>query len=136
MAGATIKWKGLEKILRRGGQATEKAVHTVAIQARKDTSPYVPARTGSLDSRTKVDKSTITYPGPYARFLWEGKVMIDPETGSPYARAGVTKVLTNRDLVFSRAMHGDAQAHWFDASKAQNLDKWISVAEKAVKNEF
>lgn len=136
MAGITVKWNGLENIIRRGNKATEQAVQTVATQARKDTSPYVPARTGSLDARTRVEKGQIIYPGPYARFLWEGKVMIDPKTGSPYARAGATKILTGRDLVFSRSMHGDAQARWFEASKAQNMGKWTETAKKAVKHEF
>lgn len=136
MAGVTLKWNGLEKIIQRGGTAAEQAAHTVAIQARKDTSPFVPALTGSLDARTRVEKSKIIYPGPYARYLYEGKLMVDPNTGSAYATKGTTKVLTGKDLVFNRSMHGDAQAHWFDASKAQNLDKWIEVAKKAVKHEF
>lgn len=136
MASVSMKWQGLEKILSRAGAAKEQAVHTVAIQAQKDTSPFVPALTGSLDARTKVSKGTITYPGPYARFLYEGKVMVDPDTGSPYARAGATKIVTSKDLVFNRSMHSQAQAHWFDASKAQNVGKWIDVAKKAVKHEF
>lgn len=136
MAGVTLKWNGLEKIIQRGGAAAEQAAHTVAIQARKDTSPFVPALTGSLDARTQVEKSKIIYPGPYARYLYEGKLMVDPNTGSAYATKGTTKVLTGKDLVFNRSMHGDAQAHWFDASKAQNLGKWIDVAKKAVKHEF
>ena len=37
------------------------------------------------------------------------------------------------NLVFNKTMHPQAQAHWFEASKAQNLDKWVRVADKAVK---
>ena len=82
--------------------------------------------------RTRLDGNKIIYPGPYARFLYYGKVMVDPQTGSTFAPKGGTKVLTDRDLVFSKAMHPQAQSHWFEASKAQNLDKWIRVAKKAV----
>lgn len=133
---ATIRFNGLENIIRRAGAASDKAAHTVALQVKKDTSPFVPALTGSLDARTRVEKDKIIYPGPYARFLHEGKLMVDPNTGSPWAQKGTTKMLTSRDLVFSRAMHANAQSHWFEASKAQNLDKWIETAKKAVKHEF
>ena len=59
--------------------------------------------------------------------------MIDPATGSSYASYGATKVLTNKDLVFNKAMHSQAQSHWFEASKAENKDKWERVFGKAVK---
>ena len=59
--------------------------------------------------------------------------MVDPNTGSTYAPKGGTKVVTDRDLVFNQIMHPQAQAHWGEASKAQNLGKWARVAEKAVK---
>ena len=113
--------------------AADKAEHAVAIQVQKDTSPYVPALTGSLDQRTRVEGDTVIYPGPYARYLYYGKLMVDPETGSSYAKKGATKVLTDKDLVFNKAMHSQAQSHWFDASKAENLEKWIRIADKAVK---
>lgn len=113
--------------------ASDRAQTAVAIQAQKDTSPYVPALTGSLDQRTRVDENQIIYPGPYARYLYYGKLMVDPETGSSYAQKGATKVLTDKDLVFNKAMHSQAQSHWFEASKAENLEKWIRIADKAVK---
>lgn len=113
--------------------ASEKAEHIVAIQVQKDTSPYVPFLTGSLDQRTRADGGDVIYPGPYARYLYYGKLMVDPATGSSYAQKGSTKVVTDKDLVFNKAYHSQAQAHWFEASKAENLDKWIRVADKAVK---
>lgn len=113
--------------------ASDKAQHAVAVQAQKDTSPYVPALTGSLDRRSRVDENQIIYPGPYARYLYYGKLMVDPATGSSYAPKGTTKVLTDKNLVFNKAMHSQAQDHWFEASKAENMNKWLRVAGKAVK---
>lgn len=113
--------------------ASEKAVYVMALQARKDTSPYVPALTGDLDRRTKVEESKIIYPGPKSRYLYYGKLMVDPATGSSYASYGATKVLTDKDLVFNKAMHSQAQSHWFEASKSENKDKWERVFGKAVK---
>ena len=125
-----------EAIAKKLSVASTKAEHAVAVQAAKDTSPYVPMLTGSLNVRTQVGGGNIIYPGPYARYLYYGKLMVDPNTGSSYAPKGGTKVLTDKNLVFNQASHPQAQAHWFEASKAQNLDKWIRVADKAVKNDL
>lgn len=123
---------GMEAIKDKLAESCTRAESIVGQQVIKDTEPFVPALTGSLTIRTRLDGNKIIYPGPYARFLYYGKVMVDPQTGSTFAPKGGTKVLTNRDLVFSKAMHPQAQSHWFEASKAQNLDKWIRIAEKEV----
>lgn len=128
----SMHFGGMEAIKDKLAGSCTRAESIVGQQVIKDTAPFVPALTGSLTIRTRLDGNKIIYPGPYARFLYYGKVMVDPQTGSTYAPKGGTKILTDRDLVFSKAMHPQAQAHWFEASKAQNLDKWIRVTEKAV----
>lgn len=110
----------------------EKAEHAVAVQAQKDTDPYTPALTGSMSQRTRVIGNQIVYPGPYARYLYYWKLMVDPNTGSAYAPKGQHKVLTDKNLVFNTSMHGQAQSHWFEASKAENLEKWVIVAAKVM----
>lgn len=124
---------GMDAVKERLVKACSRAEYAVAVQIEKDTAPFVPALTGSLTQRTRVDERLVIYPGPYARYLYYGKLMVDPETGSPWAKKGATKVLTDRTLVFNHTVHPQAQSHWFEASKAQNLDKWIRVADKAVK---
>lgn len=130
----SVKAEGFDALQEKIAQACTKAEHVLAIQVQKDTSPFVPFLTGSLVQRTRVVGDSIIYPGPYARFLYYGKVMIDPETGSTYAPKGGTKVLTDKNLVFNTSGHSQAQSHWFEAAKAENLDKWVRVADKAVKN--
>lgn len=124
---------GFDAVKEAIAKACTRAEHVLAEQIEKDTQPFVPMLTGSLTQRTRVDGSAVIYPGPYARFPYYGKVMVDPNTGSTYAPKGGTKVVTDRNLVFNQTMHPQAQAHWGEASKAQNLDKWLRVAEKAVK---
>lgn len=131
-----VHTSGLDSLREKVSSASDKAAHIVAMQVRKDTLPYVPALTGSLDKRTRVDGGEIIYPGPYARYLYFGKLMVDPATGSSYAQKGSTKVLTDKNLVFNKAMHGQAQSYWFEASKAENLEKWVRVADKAVKRDL
>lgn len=131
----SVHTEGLDDLKARLRVGADKAGAVVAAQVYKDTMPYVPALTGSLSIRARVVKNSVIYPGPYARYLYYGKLMIDPETGSSYAKKDGKKVVTDRNLVFTKSMHSQAQSHWFEASKAQNLDKWMRVAEKAV-NKF
>ena len=130
----SVHTDGMDAVRTAVAKACTRAEHDLAEQMEKDTQPFVPMLTGSLTQRTRVVGNDIIYPGPYARFLYYGKVMVDPETGSTYAPKGRTKVLTDKNLVFTTSGHAQAQSHWFEASKAENLDKWIRVADKAVKN--
>ena len=42
---------------------------------------YVPMRTALLRQRSYVEgPGRVVFPGPYARFLYMGKVMVDPDT--------------------------------------------------------
>ena len=128
----SVDVSGMDEVKQQLARACGRAESVLAQQVMKDTTPFVPALTGVLTQRTRVVGNKVIYPGPYARVLYYGKVMVDPATGSTFAPKGGTKVLTNRDLVFSKAMHPQAQSHWCEASKAQNLEKWVRVAQKAV----
>ena len=93
---------------------------------------FMPIRTGSQQQRSYVADNgrRVVFPGPYARYLYMGKVMVDPETGSPFAREGVRKVVTDRPLTFSRA---GAVDHWFDAAKARDLDGWVKGVQNYIR---
>jgi hypothetical protein len=129
----SVHTDGFDAVKEAIAKACTRAEHVLAEQIEKDNQPFVPAFTESITQRTRVDGSAVIYPGPYARFLYYGKVMVDPNTGSTYAPKGGTKIVTDRNLVFNQTVHPQAQAHWCEASKAQNLGKWARVAEKAVK---
>lgn len=105
---------------------TDRAGRAIAEEIRKDTSPYVPYLSGTLDNGTRVVGNLVIYPPPYARYLYYGKVMVSDGNGH--------KVATDRDLVFTKDFHPQAQAFWFEASKAQNAQKWCRIAQKAVKH--
>ena len=117
-------------------RSTEKAEHIVAMEVLKDTDPYVPMKTGSLSQRARVVQNEVIYPSPYARYIYYGKLMVDPKTGSAWASKGASKVTTDKDLVIKTAYHKRAQSHWFEASKAENQEKWLRVASKAVGDEI
>ena len=124
-------------------QATSNANTILLSQVMKDTSPYVPFLTGSLNARTHVVGNTIIYPGPYARYLYYGKVMVDSVTGKGPAkipevgyrfRRGATLRPTGRNLTYTKDFHAKATARWFEVSKARNLRKWERVLKGAITN--
>lgn len=86
-------------------------------------------RTGSLQQRSHTEDNgkKVVFPGPYGRFLYGGKVMVDPVTGSPWARKDAKKVLTDRPLQFSNPQ---ATGHWFDTAKAQHGEYWIAGVKR------
>ena len=121
------------------------AASIVAQQVYKDTSPYVPFKTGSLDQRTRVEGDTIIYPGPYARYLYYGVKMVDAATGrGPMHyidrhgnevfrfRRGATLIPTQDPLHYNKDFHPLAGPYWFERSKAQNLEKWLEIARRVV----
>lgn len=94
-----------------------------------DMVPFMPHRGGMLVSLTKMQSAAIQGSGkviaaapPYGRFLYEGKVMVDPETGSPWARKGARKVVTGRSLDYSNPR---ATPHWFDTAKEAYGKSWV-----------
>lgn len=124
----TVHDRGMENVARLINEAANRAETAVAVQVEKDTSPFVPMLTGSQVNRTYVEGKFIIYPGPYARYLYYGKVMEGPKYGPKHA--------TEKDLVYTKNFHAKAQAKWFEASKTQNLEKWVRVAEKAVNHDL
>ena len=120
-----VKTSGLQSIDRKVADLADKSEVWLANEVLKDTDPYVPALTGSLSQRSQVEGDMVVYPGPYARYLYYGKVMAGPLHGPKYA--------TDKDLVYTKSVHPNAQSHWFEASKAQNLDKWVRGVKKFAK---
>lgn len=100
------------------------AAEWLANEVLKDTRPYVPALTGSQSNRARVVGKNVVYPGPYARYLYHGKAMKGPYYGPKYT--------IDKNLVYTKSMHKNAQSHWFEASKAQNLDKWMKGVKKII----
>lgn len=96
--------------------------------------PYVPKRDGvlirSATISTNLGSGEVKYRTPYARYQYYGKLMVDPETGSSWARAGVTKVLTNRDLGHAESPRG---AFWFEMMKEKHKLDILKGAKKIVK---
>ena len=133
----SVKTSGFDEIDRKLATYANKAEVWLANEVLKDTDPYVPMLTGSLSEKSHVEGNMVVYPGPYARYLYYGKVMKGPKYGPKYA--------TDKNLVYtksvppngqSQGVHPKAHSHWFEASKAANKDKWIVGVKKLAKKDF
>lgn len=96
--------------------------------------PYMPHQTGTFINVTKAMSAAIAGSGtvvaaapPMGRFLYEGKVMVDEHTGSPWARPGAKKIVTDRELTYSNPK---ATPHWFDTAKDKHGKSWIRAVKK------
>lgn len=110
-----------------------------------DCKPYMPFVTGSLQQRSYVDKDgrEVVFPGPYARYLYMGKVMVDSvtmkgprkiQTGpDEYVlrfKLGAKLVPTARPLTYTRTYNPQATDHWFDVAKARYEREWVDGVRK------
>lgn len=94
---------------------------------------YMPYRSGMLIKKTvaatDISKPLIVTPGPEARMLYHGKVMVDPKTGKSgfltddgwKSRRGVAKVPSNRDLVYTTSKNAQAGSYWDRRLKAAEM---------------
>lgn len=115
--------------LERFSKQFAKAQQWLGDRVLEDCKSLMPLLTGNLQQRshTENDGRQVIFPGPYARFQYFGKVMVDPVTGSPWARKGAKKVLTDRPLKYSQPLATD---HWFDEAKARYGECWLKEVEK------
>lgn len=106
---------GAAELIRRKGLAVDGAVqmfHTQNVLNRLEN--HMPHLTGATYTitvtQTDIRKPEIVTDTPYARYLFYGKVMVDPQTGAAgfltlngwRSRKGCTKVRTDRDLEFTK----------------------------------
>ena len=93
---------------------------------------YMPYRTGATIkltiAQTDINKPEIVTEAPYAKFLYYGKLMVDPKTGAAgfmtkngwRSRKDVPKVKSERDITYTKTKNPNAGPFW---------DRALSVAE-------
>ena len=114
-----------------------KAQYALDSMAMTSMQPYMPHQTGTFINVTKAMSAAIAGSGtviaaapPFGRFLYEGKVMVDPATNSPWARPGAKKIVTDKDLEYDPRAHPQVTDHWFDTAKANHGNSWVKAVKK------
>lgn len=110
----------------------KRAQYWLDTQIFLDCMPKMPFVSGVFRNTTQAHAMSMAGSGlvevgtsPMGQFLYYGKVMVDPVTGSPWARKGAKKVVTNRDLTFQ-----SGEAFWFEKAKKEHVDEWINGVKK------
>lgn len=136
----------VELSLDRFSKQFKEAQQWLGDRVLEDCKPYMPHLTGNFQQRSHTENggARVVFPGPYARYLYMGKVMVDKVTGrgpmkiydapgGSYIlryREGAELIPTDRPLQYTKQHHPQATDHWFDAAKAKHQDYWIDGAGK------
>lgn len=130
---AVLQMKAVNEIIRAKG--VDKAgdvqqFHTANVLRRiKRYMPFVSGATYKITAiQTVISKPEIVTDTPYAKYLFYGKKMIDPQINASgfltpegwRSRKGSVKVLTNENLNYNRTKNPDAGPRW---------DRSLSAAE-------
>ena len=96
---------------------------------------YMPMQSSMLTKSTYVKSATeIEVVAPYAKYMYYGKVMIDPAINAAgfmtpngwRSRKGAIKVVTDRDLVYDTTKNPQAGPYWDRALIANEKDALLS----------
>ena len=146
MARRKINLKGFK--LKSGGVSADlnvsrfnrqyaEAQYELDNQVMTDMVPYMPFLSGTFVDLTRAESAALAGSGmvvaavpPSGRFLYYGKLMIYPETGSAWAPLGGKKVVTDTPLNYTKTFHPNVQAEWFDAAKADHIKAWIDIVKE------
>lgn len=114
----------------------DKAQFWLDSQVMTDMVPLMPLRTGNFIQRTRAMSASVAGSGevyaaapPFGRFQYMGVVMVDPETGFPWARPGARKVVTDRPLTYSNP---DAVPFWFEETKTRRVKSWVPGVKRII----
>lgn len=132
-----MRWnKPIPRIV-KGATGGNRTLLFMAQEAKRLMDPYVPARNLVLakNVRTYVesDHGVVHYLSPYARFQYEGFLMVSRLTGSPWAAKGESKVVTGIRLNHSGARHPLATSEWDKAMKTARMDDYLQAVQNYVR---
>ena len=92
-------------------------------------SPYTPMQTGGVMETVDIRPKEIEYLHPGARYLYHGKLMVDAETGSAWARKDSKKVLTQTPLQYQKDKHPLATKEWDKVAEPTQKPKLIRAMQ-------
>lgn len=122
--------------------ASEKARGITSQQALADCNEYVPddqdALVNSSNIHSDILHGKLVWSTPYARYLYHGVLMVDPKTGSAWAREGQTKVKVSPEvrLKFDKRKSPKAGSHWCERAQADHGEEWRQIYETALRKEL
>lgn len=96
--------------------------------------PYIPFNAGVLIASGIISSSggKVIWNSPKAQYLYEGKLMVSPTTGSSWAKKGEQKILASpeKDLTYRGAPIRGAK--WFDRMIVDKKSELIDGCKKMI----
>lgn len=146
--GFSIKRAGIDIKLDmdRFSDNFNRAQYELDTMVMQSMEPFMPKASSQFINTTKAMSAAVAGKGevfaaapPFGRFLYEGKTMVDIQTGSPWARKDAKKVLVSQfggktkakpNLSFSKSANPNAQAQWFEAAKKKHGEAWVEKVKE------
>lgn len=122
--------------------ASEKALGITSKQVLADCNKYVPDDQDALVNSSLIHSDILhgklVWATPYARYLYHGVLMVDPRTGSAWAREGQTKIKVSPEvqLKFDKRKNPKAGSHWCERAQADHGKEWQQIYEAAFRKEL
>lgn len=129
--------------MKRMERQANKAQYMIDSMIMTHMIPYMPMVTGTFINLTSAISKSMAGSGyicaaapPYGRFLYYGKTMVSPSTGSTWAGYGEKKVLVDQysgmtnakeNLEYSKTAHPKVTAEWFEAAKKAHGKNWLKM---------
>lgn len=130
-----VEMKNVDQLIReRGLQLYGPVQKDIDQNCIKFMDPYTPRINGALIKSatlgTVIGSGKIEQAAPQTRYLYYGKLMVSSITGSSYAKEGESKVLTDKDLEYSKAENPNAGPLWFERMKEDRKEDILRSAQK------
>lgn len=122
-------------------EANKRALQIVSQQVLNDCNEHCPEDqhilVNSSISHSILDKGLLVWSTPYARMLYYGIVMVDPQTGIAgfmtengwKSRKGISKVQSNREFRYSKT---NACKLWCEKAKEEHNSEWQMIYQRAL----
>ena len=149
----TVTIDGLDKIsdlANAAGLSDGSAQKFFTKEVARVTDEYVPMQTGVLAGTAMrfIEPNAIHYIAPYAGYLYEGKLMVDPKylvggfhnakTGRWWSRKDVQKILDprGRTLKYDKTAHPKAGDHWIERAWKEHGDEIIEELKNFIEKKL
>lgn len=130
-----IKWNKTpnqlmaDRGINNGGRV-QKYIDSECIRLMK---PYTPMLSGVLIKSatlgSTIGSGEIVQIAPYARYQYYGKLMVSSITGSAWATKGESKILTDKNLTYSK-INPNAGPFWLERMKSDHKKAILNGARK------
>ncbi|MGN1298248.1 MAG: minor capsid protein [Clostridia bacterium] len=103
----------------------------------EQSEPYMPHKSGVLIASgslsTKIGSGQVIWNIPYAHYMYEGKLMISPSTGSSWAKKYEEKIYAEPQKTLDyHSGDNNRREHWFDRMIIDKKEELIKGCQKIV----